>query len=87
MFNPVYCASIKGPGVARVYLIGRNEYMPCKWANQEWEQMQEQNLQYIAVTRAKETLVEVMVPETNPETGEKSKQDRDWWDLTQGEER
>ena len=38
------------------------------------------------MTRAKETLVEVMVPETNPETGEKSKQDRDWWDLTQGEE-
>lgn len=76
----------KGREWKRVYLIGRNEYMPCKWANQEWEQIQEQNLQYIAVTRAKETLVEVMVPETNPETGEKSKQDRDWWDLTQGEE-
>lgn len=76
----------KGREWRKVYLIGRNEYMPCKWANQEWEQEQEENLIYVAITRAKETLVEVMVPETNPETGEKSKQDRDWWDLTQGEE-
>jgi DNA helicase II / ATP-dependent DNA helicase PcrA len=30
--------------------------MPSKWAKQDWEQQQERNLQYVAVTRAKEAL-------------------------------
>lgn len=31
--------------------------MPSKWARQEWQKAQEVNLQYVAVTRAKATLV------------------------------
>ena len=72
----------KGREWQRVYLIGRNEYMPCKWAHQPWEQEQEENLIYVAITRTKETLIEVVVPETEP--GERP--DHDWWDLTVGVE-
>lgn len=42
-----------------VYLYGRDQYMPSKWATQDWEKEQEKNLIYVAVTRAKKTLVEV----------------------------
>ena len=52
----------KGREWARVYLLGRNRYMPSPFARQDWQQQQERNLMYVAVTRAKETLVEVIVP-------------------------
>lgn len=49
----------KGREWDRVYLLGRNKFMPSKWARQEWQQVQEVNLMYVAVTRAKRELVEV----------------------------
>jgi superfamily I DNA/RNA helicase len=51
----------KGREWDRVYLLGRNAYMPSKWARKEWQQEQEANLCYVAVTRAKAELVEVIV--------------------------
>jgi DNA helicase-2/ATP-dependent DNA helicase PcrA len=49
----------KGREWDRVYLYGRRELQPSKWAKQEWELQQERNLCYVAVTRAKRELVEV----------------------------
>ena len=37
--------------------IYRPELMPSKWARQKWQELQEQNLIYVARTRAKERLV------------------------------
>ena len=37
--------------------ILRPDLMPAHWAEQDWEQEQEENLQYVAWTRAKETLI------------------------------
>lgn len=51
----------KGREWDRVYLLGRNMYMPSKWARQEWQLAQEDNLCYVAVTRAKAVLIEVSV--------------------------
>jgi superfamily I DNA/RNA helicase len=68
----------KGREWERVYLIGRNAYMPSSWASTAEERQGEENLQYVAVTRTKRELVEVVVPETEP--GRRA--DRDWWDLT-----
>lgn len=67
----------KGREWDRVYLIGRNEYMPSKWATQDWSILQEENIVYVAITRAKRELVEVDVPTS--ESGHKP--ERDWWDL------
>lgn len=49
----------KGCEWDRVYLLGREQLQPSKWAKQEWEMQQERNLVYVAVTRAKRELVEV----------------------------
>jgi superfamily I DNA/RNA helicase len=46
-----------------VYLLGRNAWMPSKFATQPWMEEQEQNLIYVAITRAKETLYEITVEE------------------------
>jgi DNA helicase II / ATP-dependent DNA helicase PcrA len=35
------------------------ELMPCKWARQEWEHVQERNLMYVAWTRAKSALIDL----------------------------
>lgn len=51
----------KGREWDRVWLYGRNAYMPSKWARQDWQLEQEDNLCYVAVTRAKQELVEVQV--------------------------
>jgi DNA helicase II / ATP-dependent DNA helicase PcrA len=51
----------KGREWPTVYLWGRNLYMPSQYAKQEWQVEQEMNLIYVAVTRAKERLVEVSV--------------------------
>jgi DNA helicase II / ATP-dependent DNA helicase PcrA len=50
----------KGREWDRVFLYGRNKYMPSKFARQDWQLLQEDNLCYVAVTRAKQTLVEVL---------------------------
>ena len=49
----------KGREWDRVYLYGRNRYMPSHYAKQAWEMQQENNLIYVAITRAKNELVEV----------------------------
>jgi superfamily I DNA/RNA helicase len=53
----------KGREWPRVFILGRSKFMPSKWAVKKWEMEQEDNLQYVAVTRAKETLVEIVVPD------------------------
>lgn len=52
----------KGREWKRVYLWGRNLYMPSPYARQDWQVQQEMNLVYVAITRAQEMLVEVVVP-------------------------
>lgn len=53
----------KGLEWPTVYLLGRNAWMPSQFATQPWMEEQEQNLIYVAITRAKETLYEVSVEE------------------------
>lgn len=50
----------KGREWERVFALGMNSYSPSKWARQPWEMVQENNLCYVQVTRAKKhlTLVE-----------------------------
>lgn len=52
----------KGREWDRVWLLGRNKYMPSPYARQEWQAEQEVNLMYVAVTRAKKELIDVVVP-------------------------
>jgi DNA helicase-2/ATP-dependent DNA helicase PcrA len=52
----------KGREWSRVFILGRNRYMPSKYAKQDWQLEQEKNLIYVAVTRAMNELVEVVVP-------------------------
>lgn len=49
----------KGREWDRVYLYGRDKFMPSFYARQEWQLEQERNLIYVAVTRAKNELIEV----------------------------
>jgi len=51
----------KGLEYKRVFLWGVNKYMPSPYAKQAWQQQQEENLEYVAITRAMETLVYVEV--------------------------
>ena len=46
----------KGMEAPRVFIL-EPELMPSPWARKDWQQEQERNLQYVAVTRALETLV------------------------------
>jgi superfamily I DNA/RNA helicase len=46
----------KGLEWDRVFILGRHKYMPFKFATQDWELDQEDNLIYVAHTRAKEEL-------------------------------
>jgi superfamily I DNA/RNA helicase len=51
----------KGREWVRVYLLGRNVFMPSPYARQQWQAEQEDNLCYVSVTRAMQELVEVWV--------------------------
>ena len=51
----------KGREWNRVYILGANKYMPSRYAKKPWEIQAEQNIQYVAVTRAKEELVFINV--------------------------
>ena len=44
-----------------VYWYGPNKYQPSPYATQPWQRVQENNLMYVACTRAKHALVEVIV--------------------------
>ena len=47
----------KGREWNRVFILGMNKYMPSKWARKQWQQDQESNLCYVAVTRSKDQLI------------------------------
>ena len=49
----------KGREWPRVFLLEHATRSPCPWAKQEWEQRQEANLAYVAITRAQRELVYV----------------------------
>ena len=55
------CSVHKSKGLEwdRVFLLGRKDFMPSKWAKKDWMVTQENNLIYVAITRAKKDLVEV----------------------------
>ena len=52
----------KGREWDRVFALGMDRYSPSKWARQAWELIQEDNLCYVQVTRAKSHLTLVNVP-------------------------
>ena len=49
----------KGREWDRVYLIHKTETLPSKWARKPWQLRQEENLEYVAITRAKRELIYV----------------------------
>lgn len=49
----------KGREWRRVFLIGREQFMPSPYAKQDWQKDQERNLIYVAITRAMNELVEL----------------------------
>jgi superfamily I DNA/RNA helicase len=64
------CSAHKSKGMEwnDVYLLDREALMPSKFAKQPWQLDQENNLIYVAVTRAKQNLIEVtgVVEEKDP---------------------
>lgn len=53
----------KGREWRRVFVLGLYQYMPSRHAKQPWEVASERNLQYVAVTRHKQSLVIVTMPD------------------------
>lgn len=49
----------KGLEFPTVFILDKEKYMPSRYAKQLWQQVQERNLIYVAVTRAIERLVYV----------------------------
>jgi DNA helicase II / ATP-dependent DNA helicase PcrA len=56
----------KGLEWSKVYILGREQFMPSPFARQDWQVEQENNLIYVAITRAKSELVEVTMPAKEP---------------------
>jgi DNA helicase II / ATP-dependent DNA helicase PcrA len=54
----------KGREFNHVFALGMDKYSPSKWAKRDWELVQENNLLYVQVTRAKIHLTKVNVSET-----------------------
>jgi superfamily I DNA/RNA helicase len=52
----------KGLEWKRVFILGRAKFMPSSYAKKDWEKQQEANIEYVAVTRAKEELIDVVMP-------------------------
>ncbi len=67
------CSVHKAKGLEwpRVYILGRFDYMPFHRAEMEWEKVQEQNLIYVAVTRAEHELVFVTGVQSALDAGKK----------------
>lgn len=57
----------KGREWPTVYLLDRLNLMPSPYAEQDWQLEQENNLIYVAVTRAQEALVELVVGQKEKE--------------------
>jgi DNA helicase-2/ATP-dependent DNA helicase PcrA len=55
------CHKAKGREWPRVFVLGRNVWMPSPWARSEWSKVQELNLIYVAYTRAQQELVLINV--------------------------
>lgn len=53
----------KGREWDRVFALGMETYSPSKWARKDWEFVQEDNLLYVLVTRAKIHFTKVIVEE------------------------
>jgi superfamily I DNA/RNA helicase len=53
------CHKSKGMEWDRVFLLGRQDLMPSRFAVRDWQIQQEINLMYVSVTRAMNSLVEV----------------------------
>jgi DNA helicase II / ATP-dependent DNA helicase PcrA len=53
----------KGREFNHVFALGINHYSPSKYAKKDWELIQENNLLYVQVTRAKHHLTKVIVEE------------------------
>lgn len=51
----------KGREWDRVFVLGMDRFSPCKWARKPWEFVQEDNLCYVQVTRAKKHLTFIPV--------------------------
>jgi len=68
----------KGREWDRVFILGRNRYQPSKWAKTKADCEGERNLSYVAVTRAKRELVDVVVPVPDPKRGGGS--GSEWWE-------
>lgn len=61
--NVVVLSSIhkaKGLEWKRCFVLGNSQFIPSKYATQAWQQVQEENLKYIAITRAMEELVNII---------------------------
>jgi superfamily I DNA/RNA helicase len=52
----------KGREWIRVFLLGRAKYMPSPYAKKQWQQEQESNLEYVAITRTLHELIDVTAP-------------------------
>lgn len=53
----------KGREWNRVFILGQSKYMPSKWARKEWQYEQELHLMYVANTRFKSEIVDIIVEE------------------------
>jgi superfamily I DNA/RNA helicase len=53
----------KGREWLRVYILDMDKYMPSPYAKKQWQQEQEVNLIYVAITRAMRELIYVYTPE------------------------
>lgn len=55
----------KGREWTRVYILGRDQFMPSPYAKKEWQMEQESNLEYVAITRSMFELIDVSMPIKN----------------------
>lgn len=73
----------KGREWKRVYFLGYEELIPSKWARLPWQLTQEDNLKYVAITRAMEELVYVPLREKEQDQRKREAKEEalDWEDA------